>query len=222
MIAYKFLCSNVLDAVLSGSVRIGTFEDFRNVENADQARTDAGRSDPDEGVEAFRPDKTTLRGEEVAKVHASMGAQVPEGITVTFAEGAGLTLFTDAYVFCASKSINQDMKRRMHEQFGSDRYVIISDFDAYVHALNECQPISGRKLCIKSVQYVAGKITSEAKDWKGPNPFEKNSVFAWQDEIRAIWSPNDLRPKRDCQEPLILDCPDAAALLEFKDEFTCP
>lgn len=171
-----------------GVVAIGTSEEFRKADGRDGARSDKNemitRWSAPEGPQTISPDHPFLR---------ALGINPPMSLEIIMDKNVKFTFARNAYLYCMSDEITDDLKRRMSKDFEADACVVVNDPSALLEAFKSHPFLRERQMRAASVAYVPSK---EVKEFKGNDLFAKESDFSWQREFRIVWDGQvtDIKP----------------------------
>lgn len=188
---YRYSAKKYNDALLSmGSIRVGTLHDFRRIEHK------RGIADPQEGKKevCHHIDHAFLDGGDSIHERAAEEFRAIKGSVecrnVVFSRSFDEP---DCFVLCASETCS---KQVMREFEGAETCVEIFNqqlfFNLLTQALNSIVPVIYRG--VHRVIYQDRREAWNGKDWGYHPALIKETKFASQDEIRAIWQPKSSKP----------------------------
>ena len=199
MKAYKRVSDEFADAFLGGSVRLGTAEEFRQLEE-----NEVGRGDRNElartahilcGSETLSSDHPTL----IDKVFFYKGGVRQTVDMVTVGETAREIL--DAYLFCCSLTVDETDTRL------GEALIEIADIEEFGRRLAARSELNWREHHSGRVTYRVIEDAPSLAALTPVDPFEKHESFRWQDEYRLTWAMNMW------EKPMILSAPEVSDLL---------
>lgn len=200
-VAYVFFNSKFLSAVAEGTVKVQTASAFREADGKT-----GGRNDPRELVETYRPGAGTRRLNYDDPLVARSGLHVNPGRVImefSFSEQDVLRFEEEAYLFCMSMQLTDDLCARMLSRFGHDMYYRISDVSRFGDEIMAAEPRLQPIVFCESIEY--REIDETTLAWH-PNRFLKRPEYAWQQELRFLW------PAEPGAEPILVSAP---AILPF-------
>lgn len=207
MKGYKFISSQYADALGQGAFRITPAHLFRPADGFED-----GRADPMELTASVRPegDKFTIRSDHPALfkdtfVFFEGGKRVHHEIEMI---GAQIDFIDNAFLFCFSTQIDDNIRARMKSTFGADAIFEIDEVESFAEIINTHPFLAGKSFCRGPVIYNDRLPTATTEELKPVNPFEKAEAFSWQQEYRFVWKGQPLG------EPIQINVPEAAKLLK--------
>lgn len=152
---------------------------------------DGGRADKDEFVTVWRPGERTISIDGNHPFIKAVGASIPEGRTVdiSFAEDAEMHMHGNAYMFCASVEIPQDLRVRMARDFDADACVRIKNIPLFISYLCDHPLLKGTTCASGRVRY---EENNKVKEFLGNDVLLKKREYGWQREFRIIWAGNNI------------------------------
>lgn len=203
--AYVFFNSRYLSAVARGTIKVQTASSFRTADGIA-----GGRSDPQEMTDIYRPGAGTRLLWHEDPLVARSGLNInPDRVRLQmyFDEHDVLRFEEEAYLFCMSTELTDEICTRMWHAFGHDMYYRVSDVVSFGNQIMLAEPRLQPIVFCKQVEYRESDETSLS--WH-PNRFLKRPEYAWQQELRFVW------PAEASAEPILISAPAVLQFIEIR------
>jgi hypothetical protein len=180
-----------------GIVRIGTAAEYRIPDGKDGAR-----SDTKELITEWIPGARSITVDKNHPFIREIGVQMEDGkkIDLVFEKDTNFLMQANAFMFCMSSAVTENMRIRMANDFGCDACVKISHAEQFASALGRHTLLRSRNGALNAVNY---KLVMAVKDFQQIEFFTKPHTYGWQREVRAVWPGTDV--------------PDAGAVIEVPE-----
>lgn len=161
-----------------------------------------GRADPDELVALAEIDggEQTVRGNHPLFrdriIYVVNGERVYHDMIIT---GAQLRVYENSLLFCASRTIDDELISLMVDRFQADACFEIPDFQTFISTLCQHEALVDLPVSIGPVEYT--KTKSSVADLTWVDPFEKAEIYQWQREVRAAWVGGNWPEPRNLEVP---------------------
>lgn len=168
---YKFVDASVADNVEAGSLRIGTFNDY--------AQLDGVRSDSGEAMVTRKVDNALFEANN-PHMH-KVGISVHDTAQVWVLGRTSHTLAPNMFCFCMSKDLSAAPEED-HVAF------TIENVGGFLEALTLRNSARlGDQIANGSVTYGPRIGSYDDDTLRDADPFVKDTSFAWEQEYRAVW-----------------------------------